>query len=114
MTTTDITTMSIQDMQNEISFHEAQAETYRKEIAARIKAEKKQNIKALKEQMALLGISSEELAGVAAAVTGEAKAVRTPAKPKYRIGDKTWTGRGIAPAAFKEAKANGTLDQYLI
>ena len=35
--------------------------------------------------------------------------------PKYQLPTgETWTGRGKAPKAFEEAKALGTLDQYLI
>ena len=47
----------------------------------------------------------------------EQKAVRNPAKPKFRSPDgsgKPWSGRGLPPKWFKEAKAKGFTDDELL
>lgn len=88
----------------------------REELNARIaeaqKAEKADAIIQIKEAMQLYDISVEDLTAKARKASSGNKGV---VAPKYQLPTgETWTGRGKAPKAFEEAKALGTLDQYLI
>lgn len=88
----------------------------REELNARIaeaqKAEKADAIIQIKEAMHLYDISVEDLTAKARKASSGNKGV---VAPKYQLPTgETWTGRGKAPKAFEEAKALGTLDQYLI
>jgi len=79
-------------------------------------AEKNAQIAALRQQMADLGISADEL--VSTVITKEKKK-RAPRPPKYKIdvdGETvTWTGQGRMPTVFKnEIDAGFDLSKFLI
>lgn len=86
-----------------------------KKLEVARKAEYKDAVKRIKTDMIAFGIDNisitdEDKNGKPAGAGLGAKVA-----PKYRAADgSTWTGRGKTPAAFVDAKANGTLNDLLI
>ncbi|MDP9109818.1 MAG: H-NS histone family protein [Pseudomonadota bacterium] len=96
-------TASFKDLQEQIARLQREAEAARK-------AELKDAIAKIREQMALYGITADDLGG-AAGKGSRAKGAKTPVAAKYRDPEsgKTWSGRGRAPLWVKGDQA-----KYLI
>ena len=75
-------------------------------------ASRKDAINAIKEQMELHGIITEDLVNKAKVANGTVRKVA----PKYQdpVSGATWTGRGKKPLFIREAEANGTLENCRI
>jgi DNA-binding protein H-NS len=90
----------------------AQRDELNKQIAAARKEQLSGAWKAINKTMATYSITKEE---VIKHYSG--KTTRVSAKPvaiKYRNGDLTWAGRGKMPRFFRDAKTNGTLEQFRV
>jgi DNA-binding protein H-NS len=101
----------------------AQAEALKKKALAQRDKKLKSVVADIQKKMAEWGISIEDLKGkVTRAKPIIVKSTRAPSANKgkkvaikYRDGDKTWTGRGMAPKWLKEAEAAGkSRDTFLV
>ncbi len=92
----------------------------REEAAAQLEAENAERnakIEEIRLQMEAIGLSVDDLGGVAAKAAPKKRAPR-PAKYKIEVNGETitWTGQGRMPTVFKnEIENNGrTMDDFLI
>ena len=76
------------------------------ELEEALNEEKIAAIKVIREQIKRLGISQNELFG---------KNIRATLEPKYELKGLGWSGKGAAPAEYKEYVANGgRMDDLLL
>lgn len=95
---------TLQEIQAQIALLQKQAQ----EI---VQAQRQPIIDRIKDEIKTYGISAKELGfkGSRASskpVDGEVKE-RAPVAPKYKLDDKTWTGRGRPPVWLVEFEAQG-------